>query len=135
MMALTLEWDILRISSQPKGTTIGAATLSHGSRIVKYLRVPANTGAYIIKPAGARKFLEWRKPRWRPVDQDLRRVWENKLLTIGIDPQPIIQNVLPSSIDAMGGRVIGAKKYARDFKLLDRLRGAIFSTKYILAAH
>jgi glycosyl transferase, family 25 len=133
ILSLGHNWDILRISSRRKGAKIKVASLPGGYRAVKYLHVPPNTGAYIIKPSGARKFLDWLTPRWRPVDQDLRRVWETRLLTIGIDPQPIIQNVLPSSINAIGGKIVGRKKYARDAKWSDDVRRVLYNTGYMFS--
>lgn len=105
MLDTELDWDILRISSRDKSQLIRVKKLNDDYSLVKYPRVPPNTGAYLIRPEGARKFLEWAKPRWRPVDQDLRRVWETHILTVGISPIPIIQNILPSSINVIEPRI------------------------------
>jgi hypothetical protein len=39
------------------------------------------------------------------VDFDLRRTWETRLITYGVLPIPVQQDMLPSSIDTYGKRV------------------------------
>lgn len=135
-----LEWEIFRLTSKDKSPTIKVSPLADGYDVVRYIRVPPKTGAHLITPQGARKFLEWQKPRWRPVDQDLRRVWELDLLTLGIFPLPATQDVMPSTIDQIGLRITAKKKkYIRDNKWQDRFHrfiyniGSIGFTKTLLA--
>lgn len=95
-----LTCDILRISSiRKKRKAFTKAKFSGGYKAVKYLRVPMNTGAYLITPLGARKFINWKTLRTAPVDHDLVRVWEVKLKTLGFSPEPVVHNVLDSTID------------------------------------
>jgi glycosyl transferase family 25 len=123
-----LSWDIFRLTSKDKSPTIKFSSLTDGYEVVKYIRVPPKTGAHLVTPEGARKFLEWQKPRWRPVDQDLRRVWELDLLTLGISPLPATQDVMPSTIDQIGLRIKAKKKkYMRDNKWRDRLHRFIYN--------
>lgn len=98
-------WDIIRlVSNQDKSPRIECGKLSGGYSMVKFVRVPVNAGAYLITPEGARKFLEWRTPRSRPLDIDLRRVWDHGLITLGVSPLPVTSNAGPSSIDQIGIR-------------------------------
>ena len=120
-LALDVRWDMLRLSSMDKYPTVPVGPLTPVYNVVQYLKVPPNLGAYIVKPIGAQKFLSWSRPRWRPVDQDLRRPWENNVNTIGIHPNPVTQNHYTSSIDSIGHRKKGRAKYARDNRYRDRM--------------
>jgi glycosyl transferase family 25 len=123
ILSLALPFDILRISSiRKKRIILTQAELSGDYRIVRYLRIPMNTGAYLITPAGARRFIEWKTQRTAPIDFDLARVWEHKVKTLGIWPEPVLHNVLASSsINAIqprhelwkGGKLTQIKDSAR----------------------
>lgn len=120
-LKLEVTWDMFRFSSMDKHPAAPLTRINANFTVVNYLRVPPNVGAYLVTPVGARKFLNWPQARWRPVDQDLRRPWENGVVTVGVFPNPVSQNHNASSIDAIGGRAKGRKKYARDSKFRDRL--------------
>lgn len=100
-----LSCDILRISSyhERKNPTRIVASFSNGYSIIKYMSVPNNTGAYLITPEGARKFLKWKTRRIAPIDRDLKRVWDVRLKTLAFCPPLVIHNVLQiSTIHTMG---------------------------------
>ncbi|MBY0227420.1 MAG: glycosyltransferase family 25 protein [Hyphomicrobium sp.] len=124
-------WDMLRLSSSDKRPVISLGELTPEYQVVEYLRVPPNLGAYLVRPVGAQKFLSWSQPRWRPVDQDLRRPWENDVHTIGIFPRPVLPNQFPSSIDSIGPRRRGRAKYSRDSRNGDKLRGLLYNFRRI----
>jgi glycosyl transferase family 25 len=84
MQNLPTGWDIIRLSSPSKRALFPVTVLPNGSAVVKYARVPPSTGAYLITPEGAWKFLKYRGRRYDAVDQDLRKVWQNGLVTYGI---------------------------------------------------
>jgi glycosyl transferase family 25 len=106
ILSLDLPFDILRISSiRKKRIILTQADLSAGYKVVRYLRIPMNTGAYLITPEGANRFIEWKKRRTAPVDFDLARVWEHKVRTLGVWPEPVLHNVqASSSIDTIQPR-------------------------------
>jgi glycosyl transferase family 25 len=124
-------WDILRLSKTDRPPTTRLDDVGSGYNLVRYFQVPLGTGAYLITPAGARKFLNWPQKRWRPVDRDLRRVWETNLLTLGVSPDPVTQNVAPSTIDATGRRLSKKQKYAKDSRHRDRLSQFIYNCRTI----
>lgn len=129
--ALPRDWDILRLSGYenhfPK---FPAGALSEGKKVIKYSRVPFGTGAYLITPQGARKFLSWRTLRTAPVDYDLRRVWDCRLATYGIDPFPVRQNTFPSVIEEMGTRKRG-KKYHSGQRLSYRVGRLAYEIRWL----
>jgi len=99
--ALPASWDIVRLSYHTKLLVRRVAPLGAQRHLVRYSLVPTTTGAYLISPSGARKFLAER-PRHLPIDHDLRRVWEWDLDTYGVSPPLIRHEVLDrSSIDAL----------------------------------
>jgi glycosyl transferase, family 25 len=98
-------WDIVRLSNSTDLRSFPAARLHVRYSASKYSRVPPSTGAYLISPAGARKFLSYQVARHLPVDQDLRRTWEHGLATYGILPCPVTRDALgTSSIADFGPR-------------------------------
>jgi glycosyl transferase family 25 len=98
-------WDIVRLSNSTSLRSFPVASLHEQYRAVKYSRVPPSTGAYLISPDGARKFLAYRGTRHLPVDQDLRRTWEHGLATYGILPCPVVRDAFgTSSIADFGPR-------------------------------
>jgi glycosyl transferase family 25 len=130
-LQLDVRWDMLRLSSMDKHPIVHLRSLTAVYDVVQYLKVPPNLGAYIVTPAGAQKFLAWSKPRWRPVDQDLRRPWENNINTIGLYPNPVTQNHHASSIDSIGNRKRGRTKYTRDSRFRDRLMRLTYNFKML----
>lgn len=96
--------DIIRLSNHLKRGYVPVGALSAKYQTVKFHRVPPSTGAYMITPRGAHKFLAWKGARRLPVDQDLRRIWDCQLITYGIYPRPIQPDIGQSSIMAMDGR-------------------------------
>jgi len=94
-------WDIVRLSNPHKRICFRVSGLTDRFSLVKFSRVPPSTGAYLLSPAGARKFLGWKHLRTLPVDQDLRRNWDCGLKTYGVFPQPVIANIGASTIDGM----------------------------------
>lgn len=99
-------WDIVRLSNHYNRGFLSISDLSGRYRVVKFCRVPASTGAYLISPRGANKFLAWKGLRTLPVDQDLRRTWDCNMTTYGIHPRPVRPNGGPSTIATMDGRAI-----------------------------
>lgn len=99
--ALPAQWDIVRLSYHTKRVSRLLAPLGANRHLVRYSQVPTTTGAYLISASGARKFLVER-PRYLPIDHDLKHVWEWDLDTYGVSPPPINHDVLDhSTIDAL----------------------------------
>jgi glycosyl transferase family 25 len=94
-------WDIVRLSNPHKRACFRVSGLTDRYSLVKFSRVPPSTGAYLLSPTGARKFLGWKLLRSLPVDQDLRRTWDCGMRTYGVFPQPVVANIGASTIDAM----------------------------------
>ena len=85
---LPAEWDIVRLSNKTVRATHTVATLDSGKHLVHFSHIPRGTGASLISPSGARKFLRLRQRRFA-IDQDLRMAWIWGLNTYGITPPPI----------------------------------------------
>lgn len=122
--ALAQHWDIVRLSYHTKLTARPLAQLGAGRHLVRYSHVPTTTGAYLISPRGARKFLA-EKPRSLPIDHDLRRVWEWDLDTYGVSPPLVRDGVLgQSSIDALSpnGRACAYRRMRKPSYGIKRIR-------------
>ncbi len=108
-------WDIVRLSNPSKSAFVTEKNLGSAGQLVRYWRVPNNTGCYLISKAGAEKFLAYRGLRKRAVDEDLRRPWENGLKSYGILPPPVTSNIFDSSLDEIGGnRALPGRKRFKD---------------------
>jgi glycosyl transferase family 25 len=120
----TQDWDIVRLSSPPKGPVVPLENLSYGYHLVKYSSLPKLTGAQLWTREGARKFLKFRE-RVRPVDADLRYGWEYDLITLGVFPPLASQgDAFPSSIngDTAKRRVLRGGRWKK-ITLRSRLHG------------
>lgn len=78
-------WDFVRLSNRTKHPVHAVSRLSGGLRLVRYARIPRGTGASLVSPSGAAKFLR-RTRRYHAIDQDLRMAWRWGLSTFGIAP-------------------------------------------------
>lgn len=129
-LRLPCPWDIVRLSSMDRGAVWRVGTIDEDFDVVHYQKVPLRTGAYLITPLGAQKFLDWSEmPRRRPIDLDLRRDWQTGLTTLGVYPNPISQNHFPSSIDtvAFRNRPAGKLKYRNESKYGDKLARFLYN--------
>ncbi|WP_088345888.1 MULTISPECIES: glycosyltransferase family 25 protein [Rhodomicrobium] len=124
-------WDIMRLSSAHRRRVFPAQPVAEGFVAVKFSRVPTNTGAYIITPKGARRFLGWKGLRVFPVDQDLWRVWDNGLVTYGIAPRVVIPAPGISSIDSLGQRASRRLAASRGSRLADGIRRLAFDIRWL----
>lgn len=95
------DWDIVRLSNPAKSSATPVVHIPDVGDVVRYWRIPNNAGAYLISPAGARKFLAYAGHHNRAIDENLRRPWEHGLNTYGVLPPPVTANVLPTS--SIGG--------------------------------
>jgi len=102
---LPSDWEIVRLSNPPKSAYMPVEKLEGGLEVIRYWRVPNNTGAYLINKKGAQKFLDVGAQRLRTIDVDMRRPWEHGMVTYGIVPAPFILNAFAgSSIDDIAQR-------------------------------
>lgn len=89
-------WDMLRLSNPPKRSVKVVASLADGRDLIQYSKIPNSTGAYLITVEGAQKLLR-PVPRFRPVDEDMRRPWRYGLREFGIVPAPVQPDILDQS--------------------------------------
>ncbi|WP_395644776.1 glycosyltransferase family 25 protein [Terricaulis sp.] len=121
-------WDMVRLSYPSKRATALVAPLVRPHELVRYTHVPTSTGAYLLSPSGARKFLGPPIVRGNPVDHDLRRVWAWRLSAFGVSPPPVVADAFgTSSIDAAGARAQNGwrrsrMRWQRRLESVDRLR-------------
>jgi glycosyl transferase family 25 len=97
--AMPQGWDILRLSCPPRRAYVPIARIGNGY-LAKYSKIPNSAGAYLVSPAGARKFLQ-NGVRGLTFDDDLRRPWFHHMSTYGVIPAPIRAGVLKSTIDSI----------------------------------
>jgi glycosyl transferase family 25 len=125
--ASPLEYEMIRLSCiKKKRKAFTVAEFSGGYKAVRFIRVPINTGAYIVSPTGASKFLKWKLRRTVPIDHDLQIVWENKLNMLGISPEPITANIFESTIDAIETRKVDWRRPPLT-RALDSIRRLVYA--------
>lgn len=127
-------WDIVRLSNPPKSAYVPVATLTGGRELVRYFRVPNNTGASLLSLSGARKLL---RPGLRTlqIDEHLRRPWDLGMETFGVVPAPIRSNIFEgSTIDILHARGLAAetaltklarRRFASPRAIFDQIRWQI----------
>lgn len=119
LLKLPRNWDIIRLSNAAKRSVVATADIAGHHKLVKYSRIPNNTGAYLISAQGATKFTRWDGARRNPVDVDLRRGWRFDMRTFGVLPPPVQSNIVASRIDSMEDRGLGRTPTVR--KALSRV--------------
>lgn len=116
------DWAFIRLSNPIKSSyhvhrRVNLAGQEH--KIIEYLYIPNGTGSFLIHPRGAQKYLEYAKTPMRPIDEDLRRIWEHGCVTYGVSPPLCTPDIFDSSIDRMEAReVLPARKRFRKTKKL-----------------
>jgi glycosyl transferase family 25 len=93
-------WDCIHLSTRFKRPAFPIADLGSGRSLVRYMRQPINSTAYMISLAGAAK-LAAPRPRTRPFDVEFRQPWLSGLEVFGIFPALVRPHEhLASTIDA-----------------------------------
>lgn len=110
LQALPPDWQIVRMSSQLETAYMPVRRITSASTLVRYWYPPAGTTGYLINKAGAGRFLAAASQRKRPVDQDLRRFWETRLVTYGVVPRLIVWRDVPSTINKVSAGTARAKR-------------------------
>jgi glycosyl transferase, family 25 len=83
------QWDVISLSGAKQRPHVRLAEVGN-RHLVRFLRFPKTTAAYVLSNAGSRKLLAPR-PRFRPVDVDIHYGWEMELDGYGIFPPPAKQ--------------------------------------------
>jgi glycosyl transferase family 25 len=113
-------WDYIHLSGRIKNPVLSTAALPNGRHLVRHLRVPMNTGGYVISQSGAGKMLAPAE-RVRPIDVDIHFPWLRDLDVLGVYPSPLHHGLhMPTT---MGGR---QAKYKAGIGPLARLRGIAY---------
>jgi glycosyl transferase family 25 len=104
-------------------TLLGAAG---GRHIVRFDRPPYGTQGYFISRAGAAKFLASIREVVRPIDDEMDRVWSNRVPSIGIFPFPLFELALSSTIEDKRRALAslkGTDKWRRlAFRIVEKIR-------------
>lgn len=115
-------WDLVRLSNPAKAPALKVTEIVSGAELVKYLRVPNNTGAYLISRAGAAKMAVFDGVKRWPIDEDMRRPWDRDLATYGVLPPPVRSNIFDtSSIERMASRGLQKETALAKFRRRRRL--------------
>lgn len=105
IIGLKAKWDIIRLAyGQGRMRLINKQDITEHYKLTGFWSHPTSSGAYLLNPDGAKKFLFWKILRSQPFDIDLGRVWETNMLSYGVSPMPILQNQMSSSIDSLDPR-------------------------------
>ena len=124
--AAPAEWDYIHLSGRIKRTVYSLAQLPNGRHLVRHMRVPMNTGGYIISGRGAEKMLA-PAPRIRPIDQEVHFPWLRSLDVLGVYPSPVIWgDHLPTTIECTW-RTEPKKKHSWGPGFASRLRGHVYA--------
>jgi len=86
------DWDVVKLYSRKPGRkVISERPLDEGHGLSVPWQVPTTTLGYAIRREAAVKLLAREKRFCRPVDEDLRRVWEHRLDIRLVRPPPLCQ--------------------------------------------
>ncbi len=98
------DWDILRLMSERwdrRGKLY--RPLDRDARLVRYVRQPQGTAAYLIRPEAAKTLLAYTENMRDAVDKMMDQYWRHGLRLLVLEPAPVsIAEALPSIIQARG---------------------------------
>lgn len=123
--ALPEGWDMVKLIGRAHERPETRLALTAGHELLSYRRVPSLTAGYVISRRGAEKLLASRVPFGRPIDEDLRHWWENKLVLRGVIPAAI------AHAETQASSSIGVRK--RETRVDLRFRKFLFKCRYTLA--
>lgn len=93
-----LQWDVLKLNRQRR-RLVELAPLTASHRLVEYgLSVPITTAAALWTRAAAERFLRAYRGTTRPIDCDLQHPWEFGLNILALQPPPVTQGDVASTI-------------------------------------
>jgi len=135
-------WTVVRLESMrgrllrpPSSRFVGirVADLPDGAGLYRLRTHVLGLGAYLIRPAGARRMLEYGARIFSPIDQTMDRFWENGIVPYIVRPFPARQDAaFASSIGARpagrnAGEPFGVWMRRRAQRLADSLRKRAFN--------
>ena len=91
-------WDFVHLAHLPTRAVRPLAALVSGARLVRYSRIPPNAAGYLISRSGAEKLLNPGILRFWAIDMDTRRPWVFGHDAYGVDPPPLLQLAMPTTI-------------------------------------
>lgn len=93
-----LQWDVLKLN-RTRRRLVALAPLEAPYRLVEYgPSVPITTAAAVWTRDAAQRFLQAYRGSARPIDCDLQHPWEFGLTILSLQPPPVVQGDVPSTI-------------------------------------
>ena len=93
-----LQWDVLKLNRKRRRWVV-LAPLTASRQLVEYgLSVPITTAAAVWTRAAAGRFLHAYRGTTRPIDCDLQHPWEFGLDILALQPPPVTQGDVASTI-------------------------------------
>lgn len=93
-----LQWDVLKLNRKRR-RWVALAPLTASHQLVEYgLSVPITTAAAVWTRAAAERFLRSYRSTSRPIDCDLQHPWEFGLNILALQPPPVTQGDVASTI-------------------------------------
>ena len=126
---------MVHLSRRPDRAVKPLAKLPCGRSLVRYSRVPSGTAGYLVSRSGAAKMLNPLIARVWPVDTDTRRPWVFDIDAYGLVAPPLRQEVVASTIKAMGGKrryragLPLPTRYSWTGQTLRSVHSAVFNTR------
>ena len=116
--ALPPRWDMIKLVGRDHEKLWQRWPLPEpatGTDLVRYLRAPSLTGAYLLSAVGARKLMQRHARFHRPVDVDLRHWWLSGLRLYGLAPYPIGLGE-ESFVSSIGARETASSAWGRRWR-------------------
>ena len=126
------DWDIVKLFSlEPNVPMGGARELLPDVKIGIPYRVPTCLLGYAVTRAGAALLVAQARPFFRPVDEDMKFLWETALRVALVQPPP----VLLGDQQSITGTVGRARRNARRWGIRQALHNALYALRYRWALH
>jgi len=84
-----ISWDVIKLFVLKRPRLRIVKRIFSECSLIRCFKVPTCMTAYLLSRSGAEKLLRSRPKFFRPVDEDIKYYWENRLDILALDPAPV----------------------------------------------
>ena len=121
-------WDAVLLSALPRRADVDVlCDLGNGRRLTRYKRRATTLAAYMIRPSGAKRFLEYCAEIRAPIDQMTSEYWKHGAAFYQVDPPPVGQSGEESQMNYGAAKQrLGWRVVASLIRKRERIKAALY---------
>ena len=121
-------WDAVLLSALPRRADVDVlCDLGNDRRLTRYKRRATTLAAYMIRPSGAKRFLEYCAEIRAPIDQMTSEYWKHGAAFYQVDPPPVKQSGEESQMNYGAAKQhLGWRVVASLIRKRERIKAALY---------